>query len=126
MAMASAMCRHIYLHERHMRKFIVYASVLLAGAGACPAAMAEDAEMLARGKALFTGEAMPACAICHTLADAGSEGPIGPDLDELKPAKEVVLKVLHEGMGAMPSFAETMSEEDMEAVAEYVVKATGG
>lgn len=111
-----------------MRKFLVYPTALLiwAGAGACSTAWAADAEMLARGKELFTGAAVPACAICHTMADAGAEGPIGPDLDELKPGKEVVLKVLREGMGAMPSFTETMSEEDMKAVAEYVVQATGG
>jgi len=109
-----------------MRKLLVHSLVLLswAGAGMFSTAMAADDEMLARGKALFTAEAVPACAICHALADAGAEGAIGPDLDELKPTKEVVLKVLHEGMGAMPSFAETMSEEDMEAVANYVISAT--
>ena len=111
-----------------MRKFLIHSAAVLvwAGAGAFSTAAAADAGMLARGKALFTSEAVPACAICHALADAGAEGAIGPDLDELKPAKDVVLKVLKEGMGAMPSFAETMSEEDMQAVAEYVVSATGG
>ena len=111
-----------------MRKLVVHSLVLLswAGAGAIlPAAAAED-EMLMRGKALFITEAVPACAICHTLADAGAEGSIGPDLNELKPTKEVVLKVLKEGMGVMPSFAETMSNEDMEAVADYIVSVTGG
>lgn len=107
-----------------MRKLLTGTAALLiwAGAGAC--AQAADAGMLARGKALFSAEAVPACAICHTLADAGAEGAIGPDLDELKPAKEAVLKVLKAGMGAMPSFADSMSEQDMQAVAEYVVNVT--
>ena len=95
------------------------------GAGATAPALASDNDLMIRGKALFTDEAVPACAICHTLADAGTEGAIGPDLDELKPTKDVVLKVLKEGMGVMPSFAETLSPEDMEALATYVDEATG-
>lgn len=111
-----------------MKKFVVCSTALLtwAAASVFSSAVAGDTATLARGKDLFTGAAVPACAICHTLADAGAEGAIGPDLDELKPTKDVVLKVIREGMGAMPSFAETMSEEDMQAVAEYVVSATGG
>ena len=33
-----------------------------------------------RGKELFVGEGQ--CASCHTLADAGSKGVIGPNLDD--------------------------------------------
>jgi len=89
-------------------------------------ALASDTNMLELGRTVFTQKAAPACAICHTLADAGSSGAIGPDLDELKPSKETVLKVLKEGMGVMPSFAETLSQEDMEAVASYVEAVTHG
>jgi len=88
-------------------------------------ALAQDAAALERGKTLFSTAATPiACAICHTLADAEAAGAIGPDLDELKPGKDVVLQVLKEGMGAMPSFEGTMSETDMQAVADYIVKVT--
>lgn len=107
-----------------MRKLLVHAVALACWAGA-GVAMAADTDLMIRGKALFTAEAVPACAICHTLADAGAEGAIGPDLDELKPTRDVVLKVLKEGMGAMPSFAESLSQEDMEALASYVVEVTG-
>lgn len=112
--------------DKNMKRLVSSVSVVLAWAslGLVGAAAAADAEMLARGKSLFTSEAVPACAICHTLADAEAEGAIGPDLDELRPDKDVVLKVLNEGMGAMPSFSETMSEDDMQAVAEYVVSVT--
>lgn len=91
-----------------------------------PVAMGADAAQLERGKTLFTSAAVPACAVCHTMADAGSTGAIGPNLDELKPAADQVKKVLKEGVGAMPSFAATMSEDDMNAVAAYVVHATSG
>src|SRR3546814_2161320 len=68
----------------------------------------------------------PACAVCHALSDAGSSGAIGPDLDELKPDAARIKKVLQEGMGVMPSFANSMDEASMDAIAAYVVHATGG
>jgi mono/diheme cytochrome c family protein len=86
---------------------------------------APDAQ-LEHGKTLFKSGAVPACAICHALKDADATGAIGPDLDELKPDAERIKKVLKEGAGSMPSFAATMSDEDMDAVAAYVVHATGG
>lgn len=80
----------------------------------------------AQGKELFLTGAKPiACAVCHTLADAGSAGAIGPDLDELKPSKEQILKVMQEGMGAMPSFAATLSDDERNAVADYVSSVAG-
>lgn len=103
------------------------AALLLAGvAGVSVAAEAPDAAMLERGKVLFTQKAVPACAICHTLADAGATGAIGPDLDELKPGTDMIKQAMKGGLGAMPSFATTLSDEDMDAVAAYVVHATGG
>ncbi|NHC63016.1 c-type cytochrome [Paenalcaligenes suwonensis] len=78
------------------------------------------------GKVLFTAGAKPiACAVCHTLADAGSAGAIGPDLDELQPSKEQILKVMQEGMGAMPSFAESLTDEERDAIATYVSSVVG-
>lgn len=85
---------------------------------------ASDA-VLKQGKEIFLTKAVPACAVCHTLADAGSAGAIGPDLDELKPSLEAVTKAIHEGVGVMPSFAATLSEDEINAVAAYVVHAVG-
>lgn len=102
--------------------------VALALAGAAGSSMADsgaDADMLARGKALFQ-TATPACAVCHTLADAGATGAVGPNLDELKPGLEQVRSALIDGVGVMPSFADILSEDDLNAVAEYVVSASKG
>ncbi len=99
--------------------------LLLSLAGAAWASE-PDAATLEKGKTLFTTGAVPACALCHTLQDAGSTGAIGPDLDELKPDLERVKKVLVDGAGSMPSFANTLDEASREAVAAYVVHATGG
>ena len=93
-------------------------------AGACAPAAAADPAELARGKELFT-KIQPACAVCHTLQAAGAEGQVGPVLDELKPDAGRVLRALKAGIGVMRSYAERMSEKDMQAVAQFVAHATG-
>ncbi|NLZ09742.1 MAG: cytochrome c [Alcaligenaceae bacterium] len=103
-------------------KFAAIATASLLAITGTPA-MADEAQ-LARGKELFMTKAVPACSVCHVMADAGSVGTIGPNLDELKPDTARILKVLNEGMGAMPSFKASLSPADMEAVAAYVVKST--
>ena len=97
------------------------AALLLSATGM---AHADEAAQMARGKQLFTTAAVPACAVCHTLKDAGTEGAIGPVLDELQPDAARVARALKDGIGAMPSFKATMSEEDIAAVALYVSKAS--
>ena len=105
---------------------IVMGLALAGVSGICAAAgEAPDAAQLEQGKVLFQSKAVPACAVCHTLQDAGTTGTIGPNLDEIKPDTARVLKAVKEGMGAMPSFAATLSEADMNAVAAYVAHATG-
>ncbi|MBF6618586.1 MAG: cytochrome c [Candidimonas sp.] len=98
--------------------------MMLCFAGAT-AAGGPDAAQLEIGKALFKSGAVPACAICHTLKDAEAEGTIGPNLDEQKPDFAVVRKFVEEGSGAMPSFASTMSAEEMDAVSAYVAEVAG-
>jgi sulfite dehydrogenase len=87
-------------------------------------AQPDDPDYLA-GKSLFL-KAVPACAICHTLNDAGSEGAVGPVLDEIKPNAQRVAKALRNGLGSMPSFASKLSDSQIEALARYVSKASGG
>ena len=87
-------------------------------------AQPNDPDYLA-GKALFL-KAVPACAICHTLNDAGSEGAVGPVLDEIKPNAQRVAKALRNGLGSMPSYGSKLSDIQIEALARYVSKASGG
>ena len=68
-----------------LRSLLVLAS--LVGAGL---AHADEAAELALGKKVFTETANPKCATCHTLKDAGTQGMIGPVLDELQPTAEQV------------------------------------
>ena len=74
------------------------------------------------GKQVF---ASAGCTGCHTLADAGSNGNVGPNLDDAKPPKALVVDRVTNGQGAMPSFKGQLSEAEIQAVADYVSSAAG-
>lgn len=75
------------------------------------------------GKAIF---AAAGCGSCHALADAGTSGTIGPNLDQSKPRVQLAIDRVTNGSGAMPSFRDRLTEEQIRAVAEYVSEAAGG
>jgi mono/diheme cytochrome c family protein len=75
------------------------------------------------GRKVFTELAQPPCALCHTLQAAGAAGAVGPSLDELKPDKARVLEAVRKGLGVMPPFADKLTPEQIEAVADYVARA---
>jgi len=72
------------------------------------------------GKQIF---ASAGCGSCHMLADAGSSGTVGPNLNESKPSVELAVSRVTNGMGAMPAFKGQLSETQIRAVAKYVAKA---
>jgi len=75
------------------------------------------------GKEVFLGAS--SCGGCHTLADAGTAGAVGPNLDESKPSYELALDRVTNGQGGMPSFSSTLSEQQIADVAAYVSSAAG-
>jgi cytochrome c6 len=77
----------------------------------------------AAGKEVFLGTA--GCASCHTLADAGATGAVGPNLDALKPSHEKVVTQVTNGGGGMPAFGGTLTEQQIEDVAAYVSSVAG-
>lgn len=109
-----------------MKLILKAAMIAVALTAIVPIARADcsDASTLEEGKTLFQSDATPACAICHALKDAGASGAVGPDLDELKPDLEQIKKALLEGVGVMPSFADSLTDEQRNAVADYVFRAT--
>jgi mono/diheme cytochrome c family protein len=74
------------------------------------------------GKAIF---ASAGCGSCHTLADAGSSGTIGPNLDEAKPSKQLAVERVTNGKSPMPSFKGQLSKAQIDAVATYVSTVAG-
>ena len=79
------------------------------------------AEQPMDGKSIFTAN----CGSCHTLADAGTTGAVGPNLDESRPPKELVVDRVTNGQGAMPAFADSLDEQQIQAVSDYVAGAAG-
>jgi mono/diheme cytochrome c family protein len=79
------------------------------------------AEQPTDGKSIFTAN----CGSCHTLADAGTSGAVGPNLDEARPPKDLVVDRVTNGKGAMPSFSDSLDEQQIQAVADYVSGAAG-
>jgi mono/diheme cytochrome c family protein len=77
------------------------------------------------GKTLFTQN----CSGCHTLADAGTTARVGPNLDETTPTFERVVEMVTNGggggLGVMPAFKGSLSEEKIEAIARYVSENAG-
>jgi cytochrome c oxidase subunit II len=90
------------------------------------------------GKTLFTDAAQPqACDSCHTLADAGATGTTGPDLDEVladlseEQIRESIVEPdaeVTEGFapGLMPRYGDTLSQEQVDALVEYLMEVKGG
>jgi mono/diheme cytochrome c family protein len=77
----------------------------------------------AAGKKIFLSAG---CTGCHTLADAGATGTVGPNLDQAKPDYRLATARVTLGKGAMPSFKGQLSAQQIADVASYVVTATGG
>jgi uncharacterized membrane protein len=88
-----------------------------------PAASSATTPDTALGKQVFSSAG---CAACHTLADAGAAGTVGPNLDAAKPSAVLVADRVRNGQGAMPSFAGKLSDEQIADVAAYVAGAAGG
>ena len=79
-------------------------------------------DLVAQGKDVF---AKSGCASCHTLKDAGATGTVGPNLDEAKPPKDLVVERVTNGKAPMPPFKGQLSDQEIQAVAEYVSTVAG-
>ena len=74
------------------------------------------------GLKVYNNKAM--CGTCHVLQAAGSDGNIGPNLDQLKPSMDKILYVVANGIGVMQSWKGILTSEEIEAVAYYVFSNT--
>jgi mono/diheme cytochrome c family protein len=73
------------------------------------------------GKTIFKAK----CGGCHTLADAGTKGTQGPNLDLLKPPFGVAKQQVENGGGGMPPFKDTLTDAQITTVARYVSSVAG-
>jgi mono/diheme cytochrome c family protein len=77
---------------------------------------------VAAGKSVFESAG---CVGCHTLADAGATGAVGPNLDDAKPDAALVKERVTNGKGVMPSFKGKLSAAQIADVAAYVSSVAG-
>jgi cbb3-type cytochrome c oxidase subunit III len=73
------------------------------------------------GKTIFKAK----CGGCHTLADAGTTGTTGPNLDQLMPSFARVQKQVTNGGAVMPAFKGVLTKAQIDAVAKYVSSHAG-
>ncbi len=104
--------------DEAVQNIAVYVGAV-AGTGAPPAEPPPG--QAADGKTIFTAN----CAGCHTLADAGTTGTVGPNLDESRPSRALAVDRVANGRGAMPAFKDTLDRAQIEAVADYVASVAG-
>jgi mono/diheme cytochrome c family protein len=94
----------------------------VAGTGATAAPPGPGGGGAANGKQIFQ---TAGCANCHTLKDAGSTGTVGPNLDQAKPPKSLVVDRVTNGKNVMPAFKSTLNAQQIQAVADYVSSVAG-
>jgi mono/diheme cytochrome c family protein len=75
-----------------------------------------NGETTAAGRTIFVDN----CGTCHTLADAGTSGTIGPVLDGTSLSENAIETQVRNGGGAMPAFEGDLSDDEIEDVAAYV------
>ncbi len=80
------------------------------------------AAAIERGRAVFVSAG---CGSCHTLADAGATGAVGPSLDAAQPSRGLVVERVTNGQGAMPAFRGRLTETQIEDVSGYVAATAG-
>jgi len=73
------------------------------------------------GKTIFNVK----CGGCHTLADAGTTGTTGPNLDQLKPSFAIARKQVINGGAIMPAFKGVLTDAQIAAVAKYLSSHAG-
>jgi mono/diheme cytochrome c family protein len=105
-----------------MRPVLPLLALLLASTAS---AEGEDAALLSQGRLVFLEQAQPSCSLCPSLREAGASGAAGPDLDQLRPDAARGAAAVSNGLGVMPPFAGTLSEEQIRAVARYVSSVAG-
>jgi len=82
-----------------------------------------DSSLISRGKYIFED----ICSSCHGIGGdgkgVGKMVPPPPDFSKFNPLPQTTLKVLNNGIEGtnMYSFREILAEEDMRAVAEYIL-----
>ncbi len=93
----------------------------VASVAGLPVKGGQAAKKTTDGKTIFTTN----CGSCHTLADAGTSGTIGPNLDQAMPSDDLAITRVTNGKPPMPSFKGKLTDAQIKAVAKYVSESAG-
>jgi mono/diheme cytochrome c family protein len=77
---------------------------------------------VAAGKQVFISTG---CGACHTLKAAGTTGSIGPNLDSSTASRATIVSRVTSGKGLMQSYASTLSSQQIQDVADFVLASRG-
>ncbi|BBC73891.1 conserved hypothetical protein [Altererythrobacter sp. B11] len=78
-------------------------------------------EQMEQGRQLFSDWS---CGACHSLADAGGVGHIGPSFDgDSNLTVDFAVGRITDGQGAMPGFGGQLTDEEIHLLAQYIVHA---
>jgi len=102
---------------RWLPRLAVTAAAAVALAGCGGEKSAKTSEKTAEGAKVF---AIAGCGSCHTLGAASSSGQVGPNLDQLKPGYDAVVRQVSNGGNGMPSFNGKLTTAQIRDVAEFV------
>jgi sulfite dehydrogenase len=100
-------------------------ALLAAGCGSVEEGRPEEPTAAATsGQKVFVASG---CGGCHTLAHADAGGQAGPNLDQLQPSADRVMRAVRDGRTGMPSFGpDRIDDKALRALAEYVEAQAGG
>jgi mono/diheme cytochrome c family protein len=76
----------------------------------------------AAGEEIF---ASAGCGSCHTLEEAGTDGTVGPNLDDSQIDEAGAVQQITGGGGGMPPFDGQLSQQEIQDVAAFVVASEG-
>jgi cytochrome c oxidase subunit 2 len=119
-------------HVVPQKEYDAYVTKLKSGGKPAGGGAAQPAP---NGKALFTSAG---CAACHTLADAGATGAVGPDLDKVLVGKDpafikqsivdpnAVIAPGYQPDIMPPNFAQQLTPAQIDAIVKYLSDVTKG
>ncbi|MFW6009723.1 MAG: c-type cytochrome [Actinomycetota bacterium] len=80
------------------------------------------------GREIYSEDAQPTCASCHTLQDAGARSDVASNLDELQPSARATVESILSGSVAghdREDYVNELSNRDLADVAGYLEAVAG-
>jgi mono/diheme cytochrome c family protein len=107
-----------------IRKLALAGGLVLIAAGCGGGQKSASVSLTTRSAAGARVFASARCGSCHTLQGARAKGTLGPNLDQLRPSADRVVRQVKNGGVGMPPFRGKLSDRQISDVADFVSAAT--